>query len=146
MTDGWTKHFVDGTKYIGLDSDPHKTWRNSRNTGMIRAECEWRAAHISITGLGEFWQSDDMESIMSLDVLKPSKIVARRIQKLMTHDDFTIEIRDTETTCHVRILPRNIPPPYIHAAAKPGEWFVVELVSTKDGGMAILYYTSKERI
>jgi hypothetical protein len=84
---GWIKHFLDGQSCIGEDEQVSRglvSWRKSRCDGMVGAALGHDNCAIEISGLGEYWQSDQYESSMGSH---SSKLVARRISRLVEEGD-----------------------------------------------------------
>jgi len=88
---GWVKNYADGSKYIGEDKDVSSgkaSWTRSSFQGIISVDLVVDGLIHTLTGPGEFWQSDGYESVFP----GGSKLVKRRIQKLIENDKWlTIE-------------------------------------------------------
>jgi hypothetical protein len=62
---GWVKHYADGSTYHGDDKDVYAgraSWRKSSLSGLIRVDLVVDGEIKSLSGLGEYWQSDEFES------------------------------------------------------------------------------------
>ena len=83
---GWTKFYLDGSKYIGEDKDVRfgrASWRHSSNENLVKVELHHEGCILQIEGPGQFWQSDQFESMFPAG----STMVKRRIQRLITQAD-----------------------------------------------------------
>lgn len=91
---GWTKHYSDGTKYIGDDykvAAKLVSWRNSKNDDINAVDLKSFDKLLKIVGYGEYWQSDTYETIYPGS---KSIIVKRRImKKIENFDKFFREIK-----------------------------------------------------
>lgn len=77
---GWIKHYADGGQYVGDDRDVYAgraSWRKSSFRGLIRVDLVVGDDVRSLSGVGEYWQSDEFEALFPAG----TKMVKRRIQK-----------------------------------------------------------------
>lgn len=61
----WLKHFIDGSTYRGTDADVavrKASWRMSPCVNMMGVELEQDGCKLEIFGLGEYWQSEQLET------------------------------------------------------------------------------------
>ena len=83
----WVKKFADGGSMTGTDRDVSlgiASWSKSDLDGMVGVELEHNGFILSISGAGEYWQSDTYE------VLFPdsrSALIKRRIEKKIDASD-----------------------------------------------------------
>ena len=94
---GWTKHFADGTKYVGSDhavAARAASWRNSRNHGMVATELNYGTYKLEIQGPGTYWQSDGYEAVYPGP---NTTLLRRRIEKRIEAGDNYVRIRTTDT-------------------------------------------------
>ncbi len=151
MSNGWTKYFLDGTRYLGHDHIPNRTWRNSRQQGILKVDCFQDGHSISIVGSGDYWQSDDLVSVMSLNVDRPSKVVSRRVLKKIEPGDKLVQIISSSTSMDTRFMPTDEIPvtnstsEYLLVQGMIGAWFVVQM-DINNGKYTFRYYFSKEKI
>ena len=144
----WIKYFADETKYIATDRDiklRKSSWRNSRNTEIVKVELGHGNNRIALSGIGEYWQSDTME--VRLGDSSPT-VVKRRIQKKIEDDDgcFYIEKGTGELVSSIVINPISYAigqGVYLLNQQDKGKWFILELdVKNK----AVTYYFSDVKI
>lgn len=103
---GWTKFFLDGTAECGTDLAIRQglaSWSNGRLKDVYAVNCTDGKEEIVIVGsVGEFWQSDDYESV----AFQPdSKLVVRRIQRKIQPGDKHIGITKNSTILMLLVLP-----------------------------------------
>jgi len=83
---GWTKHYADGSTYVGEDKLVYSgkaSWRRSAFDGIVQVSLEHEGTLLSISGPGEYWQSDDFESAFP----GGSTLICRRIQRQIQPGD-----------------------------------------------------------
>jgi hypothetical protein len=112
---------------------------------MIRAEVWHDRYQASISGVGDFWQSDDCEVVMYAN---SSRVVARRVQKRIDPTDSWVVIDSDPFSLQVQVLSVaqkakiSAPPPgakrkeLFLSRAEMGKWLTVEL-RVKDGEMKL---------
>ena len=90
---GWIKFYLDGSRCVGEDKDVYSrrvSWRQSSNTNLVKVELHHEGNILGIEGAGQFWQSDQFESMFPAG----SKIVKRRIQRLIAQEDLYYVLTD----------------------------------------------------
>lgn len=128
---GWVKYFYDGTSYVATDKDIAtrvSSWRNSRFEGLQRVDIFHDESPIlSLSGIGEFWQSDTMEAPVGGEGFH---IVKRRVQKRITSRDIiaTIETQGDALAVNVHyLLPASLIRTTIPLRARDiGKWLTLE--------------------
>lgn len=93
MFDGWTKHFLDGYSECGDNEavmNKKASWSRGRLDNMWATCLKQGDQHIHISGLGDYWQSDDYEVCIAE---KWPTMVTRRIQKKLTVGDVFVDIK-----------------------------------------------------
>lgn len=136
----WIKYFTDGTKYIGDDSDPQRSWRHSRSDSVRCVELRDKEFFLQINGLGEYWQSDLMEVVFPSS---RSLVIARSIQRLITPNDLFVCRNTSEKYCTATVLDGSIPNPGCAVPIIPkqvGKWLT--LTCCLKSGLVI--YTFKD--
>lgn len=99
---GWVKHFVDGTTIQGDDNDSQASWSKTRLHGLSAVSIHHNGTHLCISGQGEYWQSDDFESIVYQN--GPGEIVARRICFRLRGKDRWIRPLQTEHSTMLKVI------------------------------------------
>jgi len=99
---GWVKHFVDGTTIQGDDNDNRASWSKTRLDGLSAVSIHHDGNHICICGDGEYWQSDDFESVVYQN--GPGELVARRICFKLRAKDRWIRPLQTEHSTMLKVI------------------------------------------
>ena len=135
----WVKHFIDGTKYIGDDSDPKTSWRNSRNEGICYVELVYLDFYLRIDGLGEYWQSDLMEA--SFPSGTPI-IRVRSIQKLINPEDLYVNRESSTKMIYVQVASSPMVYKTVNTVRPDqiGKWLTLACVPAKE----LVVYTIKD--
>jgi len=142
----WVKYFISGGKEVGSDSDIKQgkaSWSKGYLTGIYGVELFHNNTSLSITGPGEYWQSDTYE--MSLFENVPV-LINRRIERKITASDFfytcsyknkiftlTLSNGSTGNSAQVIHLHKN----------QIGCWLIAEMNVRND---SVIHYISKERV
>jgi len=85
--DRWVKYYADLSVMVGTDAEiaaKTASWRNTQLTDMVGAAIYKDSYKCEIRGAGEYWQSDQMESVFPVS---GASVVKRRIMRLITSDD-----------------------------------------------------------
>lgn len=126
----WTKFYNNGTKYTGTDTAIARgqaSWRKSKNNGIVKVVLEHNDLTLSISGIGEYWQSDEWEAEFPSG--KPT-MTKRRIMKKVEQYDQIACIRKSLTSYSLRFdayTPKAGETPKITNEALIGQWAVVEM-------------------
>ena len=90
MKNGWTKYFLDETSLEGLDKDIASgkcSWSKSLLNNIIKCSLRYSGHEIILSGIGNYWQSDDFEINIGTN---ESIILKRRLEKQITDSDHAI--------------------------------------------------------
>jgi hypothetical protein len=105
---GWVKHFADGSKEEGFDhlvKARKASWSKGRLTDIVKVTMVHGYMEMSLTGTGEFWQSDTFEARV---LVNEGQIVERTLYKrLHSQDRFIMWKRGIQTEMPLEI---NIQP------------------------------------
>lgn len=99
---GWMKHFVDGTTICGDDNDSEASWSKTKLSELSAVSIHHNGIHICISGDGEYWQSDDFESVVHQN--GPGELVCRRICFRLRGKDRWIRPLQTEHSTMLRVI------------------------------------------
>jgi hypothetical protein len=144
---GWIKKFADGTQEIGSDYDIRNkkaSWRRGRLGDLVSVELHHNGTVIILDGIGEYWQSDDLEAHVLVN--HDPNVVTRRIQKKIMDLDFWMKhiSADNKHLYQFRTVPHGNG--FAHKRRifdKVGKWFTVELdVATNN----VRFYFSEDKI
>jgi len=106
LRNGWTKHFKDGTSEHGFveDIDAGKaSWSKGRLSGIKSVSSHWDGQHLCISGIGDYWQSDDYD--VPLFVSSGEHVLHRIERRIHWLDAFIVEYK-TEHSIMLRVTPR----------------------------------------
>jgi hypothetical protein len=128
---GWIKHFIDSSIYSATDDDIFKqrvSWRHSRFDGLCKVDIlHNNSIVLSLSGLGEFWQSDSFEVILGANNPQPIK---RRVQKQITQKDLMFTVNRENDILTIEIL--STLPKRMYQETHPlalrhtGQWLTLE--------------------
>jgi hypothetical protein len=145
----WTKYYADGTKYVGSDEAVRlkkASWRNSRSVDIVQVDLVHSNKRISISGPGEYWQSDTFTVVYP----DPSPtVIARRIQRKIVQGDFALQVSpgNNADNCMVAVLTHNDLTPCGLVMFQPehfGKWLTVEY--NVGSNPELNYYFSDRRL
>ena len=94
---GWLKIFLDGSMENGSDykvKNKLASWSKGRLDNLVNVLLTHDNFAITISGFGNYWQSDDLEVETGNNYSSP-KYVMRRIQKQINESDNCIYMRKT---------------------------------------------------
>jgi hypothetical protein len=125
---GWVKFFTDGTTEQGFDDlvkTKQASWSKGRLEDITQVLIVHDETHITLRGVGKFWQTDTLEARLLVD---EGIIVQRTIYKKIQETDLfltihnslpqllDIKIDNKESPNCIRIFPRWI-----------GKWVIAEI-------------------
>lgn len=135
---GWIKYFADGQKLHGLDRGVptgQTSWSKSQLHNMTGCRLDHDGVTLEIRGHGEYWQSDDLATIMRLGTTQSPEFISRRIAKRIEPLDRFFMVF-TPTSHHLRLgvftkepsqMPDNIVDMLYFTPEEIGKWLIVEL-------------------
>jgi hypothetical protein len=141
MINGWYKRFIGGKIEKGRDGDSEASWSRGRLHGMDGAAIHHNGKHITISGAGKYWQSDDYEFSVSTG---ETHLVTRRLQRKISSYDQRIYQLETENSTMLSVSASVYQMgPVIPIIDKRGQWLTIELdVETEK----VNWYYSKDRL
>lgn len=143
---GWVKYLANQRKILGMDRDTisgKASWSKTQLQGMTGCLLRHDGVKIELHGPGEYWQSDDLEAIMELNVITPPFFITRRIEKKVESTDrFMIicEPSKHHLVVYVTSQDPHTVPEYSRSDVKDvqmftpddvGKWIVLELDAQK---------------
>ena len=152
---GWTKHLATGGKIIGLDYEvmaKKVSWSKTTLSNLVSCQFQFDHCFIEINGVGEFWQSDDLEVIRSDGITVDPFYMVRRLQKKIiggSLGDRWLVIRQ-DTPHNLKLTFMSGAPMYTMENMKvisvrdlDGKWLTAEIDAQK---LTTRYYFSERRI
>lgn len=135
IENGWIKFPLDGSTYLGQDSDVAKglaSWRNTP-TLLESALILHNGWVVKIHGVGEYWQSDVYETKF---LEGKSKLVKRRIERQIDHDNQAFIFKQSREKQHeffFSMNPGEFDGQYVYQTlSQKGQWFIAELNLVKN--------------
>lgn len=133
---GWAKTLATGEKILGLDRDVaigNASWSKTRLLGMVGCEVRHDGVCIELNGIGNYWQSDDLEVVYKnvSGTTAPFFITRRICKQIEPTDKFMIVC---EPTRHKMIIHVTSEDPHLHPSYTNGSVKDIQAFTPEDIG------------